>query len=293
MKRIIFFLAAAIFVVSCDKIEKPYKIDREMPVGVDTPSFPPLTDVLQKYLFEDYTGHLCTNCPEGAEILKNLKTVMNDTLVLMAVHAGVENMVRPNPSDQGCSRGYTADYRTTAGNEYAATFNVNANPSGMINRINFAGSPVLKGSTNWVAAMNSVERKAPTMGLQIIPIVRNDTAYIFIKSTLLSAVSSKLRLCAVLVENGIVSPQKNGKAAIGSVPNICDYEHNHVLRSSITSTWGDNIELSNPNDTIIKAYGLLLAEKSWRKENCYVIAFIYDEDTKEILQVEEVRLVGE
>ena len=287
MKRIIFFLAIVIGIVSCDKIEKPYKIERITPI--DTPSFPELDlgNVVQKYLFEDYTGHLCTNCPEGAEILKNLKTTMGDTLILMAVHAGVESMVKPTPSDLGCSRGYTADYRTPAGNEYAATFNVNANPSGMINRMDFVGNTVLKGIINWESTMNSIQRKEPTMAIQIISQYSNDTAYVFIKSTLLSDVSNRLRLCVVLVENGIVSPQKNGKASLGAIPDICDYEHNHLLRTAVTSAWGDVIELSKKDDTIIKMYGLLFSGKPWKKENCHIIAYIYDEDSKEILQVEE------
>ena len=289
MKRFILIFAVAVAIVSCDKIEKPYRISGDIG-DVDTPAFSELKNVIQKYLFEDYTGHLCNNCPEGAEVIKNLKAAMGDTLVAMAVHAGVESMVKPNPVEKGCSNGYTADYRTAAGSEYAATFGVNNNPSAMINRKVFDGSRVLINVANWAAAMNSIPRKQPSMGIQIIPVHRSDTAYIFIKTTLLSDVSGKLRLCAVLVENGIVSPQKNSKSSIGGV-NICDYEHNHMLRASVTSTWGDVLELSKKDDAQIKAYALLLAGKSWKKENCRIIVYIYDDDTKEILQVEEAELL--
>ena len=289
MKRFILIFTVAVGIVSCDKIEKPYKISGEIS-GVDTPAFLALENVVQKYLFEDYTGHLCNNCPEGAQVIETLKAAMGDTLISIAVHAGVESMVKPNPAEKGCSSGYTADYRTAAGSEYAATFGVNANPSGMINRKEFDGNRVLKNVANWATLMISVPRNRPTMGIQIIPVHHSDTAYIFIKTTLLSDVSNKLRLCAVLVENGIVSPQKNGKSSVGLVPNICDYQHNHMLRTAITSTWGDVLELSKKDDAAIKAYALLLAEKSWKKENCRIIAYIYDDDTKEILQVEEVEL---
>jgi hypothetical protein len=63
-----------------------------------------------------------------------------------------------------------------------------------------------------------------------------------------------------------------------------------MLRTAITSTWGDVLELSKKDDAAIKAYALLLTGKSWKKENCRIIAYIYDDDTKEILQVEEVEL---
>ena len=291
MKQIIFFLAIAIWVVSCDKIEKPYKIGKIEVSGVDTPSFPDLENVIQKYLFEDYTGHLCTNCPKGGAVLKSLKETMKDTLVLMAVHAGVERYVKPDPAEQGCSNGYTADYRTSVGSEYAHEFKVDANPSGMINRKVFEGNRVLVSATNWASKMNTIPRNPPTMGIQIIPVHQGDTAYIFLKTTLLSDVSGRLRLCAVLVESGIVSPQKNGDPNVGLIPNICDYEHNHLLRASVTSTWGDVLELSKKEDAEIKAYALLFTGKSWKKENCHIIAYIYDDDTKEILQVEEVELI--
>ena len=290
MKRFILIFTVAVGIVSCDKIEKPYRVSGAIS-GVDTPAFADLGAVVQKYLFEDYTGHLCNNCPEGAQVIKTLKAAMGDTLISIAVHAGVESMVKPNPAEKGCSSGYTADYRTAAGSEYAAEFKIRANPSGMINRMVLNGNRVLEITANWATLMNSVPRNRPTMGIQIIPVHHSDTAYIFVKTTLLSDVSGKLRLCVVLVENGIVSPQKNSKSSLGSVPNICNYEHNHLLRTSITSTWGDVLELSKKDDAAIKAYALLLAGKSWEKENCQIIAYIYDDDTKEILQVEEVELL--
>ena len=289
MKRLIFFFAIASGIASCDKIEKPYKIEQSR-IEVDTPAFPALENVVQKYLFEDYTGHLCNNCPEGAAILKTLKTAMGDTLIVMAVHAGANGMVAPNPVESGCSRGYTADYRTPAGNEYATTFNIKGNPSGMVNRMLIDGNRTFLNVANWTSIVNNIPRNAPTMGIQIIPQHRSDTAYIFIKTTLLSDVSQKLRLCAVLVENGIVSPQKNKDVNIGETPNICSYEHNHVLRTAITPIWGDVLDLSEKNDTIIKAYALLFEGKPWKKENCHIIVYIYDADTQEILQAEEKEL---
>lgn len=289
MKRIIFYLAIATGIVSCDKIEKPYKINHGGFEGIDTPAFPDLENVIQKYLFEDYTGHTCTNCPEGAAILKNLKAAMGDTLISMAVHVG--STAKPVSGTGTCV--FTADYRTGVGDAYAAEFGVVSNPSGMINRVQFGGNRVMKGIIAWESTIKGMQRNSPTVGIQIIPKHHNDTAYVFIKPTLLADVAGKLRLCAVLVENGIVSPQKNGKSSLGSVPNICDYTHNHVLRASITSIWGDAIALSEKDDTVIKTYAIPLAGKSWNRENCGIIAYIYDDDTKEILQVEEVELWNE
>ena len=286
MKRILFFFVIATATASCDKVDKPYKVYQGGEIGIDTPAFPAVGNVIQKYLFEDYTGHTCNNCPEGAAILKTLKAAMGDTLIPMAVHVGAT--AKPISGTGSCV--FSTDFRTPTGNAYADEFKIENNPSGMINRRLFSGNRVLKGITAWETTMKGLSRTNPTMAIQIIPVHRSDTAYIFIKTTLLSAVSNKLRLCAVLVESGIVAPQKNGKSALGSVPNICDYVHNHVLRTTISPLWGENIELSKKDDTLIKVYSLLLAGTTWNKANCHIIAYIYDEDSKEILQVEEAEL---
>jgi hypothetical protein len=289
MKRIIFFFAIATVTASCDKIEKPYRVSPSGGFSIDTPNFPALENVIQKYLFEDYTGHTCPNCPEGAAILKSLKTTMKDTLIPMAVHVGTT--AKPLSGTGSCV--FNADYRTDAGNAYAAEFKVENNPSGMINRIRFGENRVLRGISAWESTIKSIPRTPPTMAIQIIPVHNNDTAYIFIKSTLLSDVSKTLRLCAVLVESNIVSPQKNSSSSLGNVPNICDYTHNHVLRTSISPIWGEKMELSKKDDTQIKAYFLHLAGTSWKKENCHIIAYIYDDDSKEILQTEEAAFLIE
>jgi hypothetical protein len=68
---------------------------------------------------------------------------------------------------------------------------------------------------------------------------------------------------------------------------IEDYEHNHVLRKVVNGTWGSSIELSNTSTSFTFNYTL---EDFWVKSNCNVVAFVYDNSNKEVLQAEKIHL---
>ena len=54
----------------------------------------------------------------------------------------------------------------------------------------------------------------------------------------LDDVTGSFDLNVFIIENGIISPQKNDEASVGPTPDWMNYEHNHMLRASLTSTWG-------------------------------------------------------
>jgi len=262
-------------VLSCDKVNKPYRIVGGKAAECDTPSFPALDDVMQKYLLEDYTGHTCTNCPLAHKTIDDLTAQMGDTLIVIAIHAGSF----AKPEEGGL---FSADFRTEAGDAYNKEFNITAYPSGMINRMLFNGKRTVSYS-NWKNTLAGIARKPADIGIQIMLEDNGENTCIFVKTSLLSDVSETLRLCVFITENNIISPQKNGSKV------DTDYVHNHVLRTSLTPVWGDNIEISAKNESLIKGYSVDFKGKDWKKENCYIVVFVYNLDTKEILQVEEIK----
>jgi len=282
MRKITIKISVVLFVIfafcGCDKVNKPYRVAGEKETKCDTPSFPALDNVMQKYLLEDYTGHTCTNCPRAHKIASELMEQMGDSLVVIAIHAG--DNARPEEASGDCS--FSTDYRTDAGNAYAKEFNITAYPNGMINRMFFNGRQTVSYS-NWKNTLNTIPRKLPAVAIQIIAEENNENTCIFVKTSLLSDVSETLRLCVFVTENGIISPQKDATKI------VCDYEHHHVLRASIAPIWGDNLDISAKGESLIKGYSVDFRDKVWKKENCYIVAFVYNLDTKEILQVEEIR----
>jgi len=282
MKKIIPIIIAVVVFASCDKINKPYRNIDPLPSLCDTPSFAAITanDVFQKYLLEDYTGQECMNCPKAHIVAKDIKNKMQDTLVLVAIHAG--HFAEPKPKTDNCS--FYADYRTEAGEIYSGSegFNVGF-PSGLINRM---GKKVWS-PNDWKLCFDTLTRNVPTIGLQIIAEydMEQDAACVFVNTTLFSNASSNLRLCVFLTESNIISPQKS------TSETICEYEHNHMLRKAINHPWGDNLNISSNGESLIKAYSCSFSGTSWKKENCHLIAFVYNEGTQEIIQVEEIKLI--
>ena len=85
-----------------------------------------------------------------------------------------------------------------------------------------------------------------------------------------------------ITEDGIIYKQIDGSELIEK------YEHNHVLRKVINGTWGSNIQLSSTLSTYSYDYNL---EDSWVRRNCNIVAFVYDNTNKEVLQVEKIHLM--
>jgi hypothetical protein len=113
-----------------------------------------------------------------------------------------------------------------------------------------------------------------------------------VNTRFITTLNKNLKLVVVLSESKIVKAQKNSDPNVGTVPDIVDYEHNHVLRQAITLPWGTSIAVEGtPNpESSIKSFKTILKEE-FAPENCSVIAFVYNEATTEVLQVIEVPVI--
>lgn len=278
MKKILFIIVTLLFIISCDKIEKPYKVEKpKLLISVDTPDFPIVNNYIQKILLEEYTGHKCNNCPEGHEIVAKMQKVMQDTLVVLAIHATKQ----AEPDNNTI---FSNDYRTETGNNYSQVFGITSLPKATINRKQFNGNfGIDRGE--WNNSVANFQGKKPSVGIQIIPIFNNpqDTAFVFVKVAEIETLKSNLRLCVLLSEDDIVSPQLTGKG----VDSL--YTHNHMLRANISPIWGTDLISLYSNGYELLAYALPISSK-WNVANCHVVAFVYDADTYEVLQVETTNL---
>ena len=132
-------LAVILIFNSCDKVESPYR----EPVTVNDFCKTGIEDsvVHRKVLAEDYTGHLCGNCPAAGVYLNDtLKELYNHCLVVISVHAGFFATFCPNgfacPGNQPAGA-FTTDFNTTVGSDWNTFFGITGNPKGMIDRIGF------------------------------------------------------------------------------------------------------------------------------------------------------------
>ena len=136
MKRLtylfVFSILFATVWMACDKIEEPFSLinESDFPENPDdTLFFVDSISVLHtQVLLEDFTGHLCVNCPEAAKLAHDLAEDLDHKLIIYAVHAG--NFAEPVPETI-----FDTDFRTDVGESLNTDYSIFANPLAMINRV--------------------------------------------------------------------------------------------------------------------------------------------------------------
>jgi hypothetical protein len=281
---------ACLIQVSCDKIDEPFLRHAGL-TPIDT------TDtVVKKVLLEDFTGHRCPNCPGAAKTAHDLLEIYGDRLIIITVHAGFQ----ATPFSTGL---YTYDFRTPEGNELDAFFAISTghgNPSGMVDRRNWVNAqppePVAD-PDDWAEyvgrEMDSLPQVQITQELDFIAAEREVYAEITVK--FIDNLMGKFHLCCFITEDSVIKPQANNDTLLGTVPDIEEYVHMHVLRGSLNGTWGELISA----DTVFIAgseftlnYPDYHLDAEWKEKDCHIVSFVFNENTKEVLQAEQSPLMA-
>lgn len=277
MSKITFFLIliSGLFLFStCDIVEAPYI---ETPNGNDTSQF------VKKVLVEDYTGHNCPNCPAAAVTAAQLKNIYGDQLVVMAVHAGFfADPVVGNPL-------LSDDFRTDAGNAWNEFFHFQAYPNGMVDRVPESPGVYPIPYAKWGAAVGAeFEKNAEakiTVHNDFSTSTRQLTTNVF--TEFITAQADPYNLIVCVTQDSIIGGQKN------STTIIEDYVFMDMLRGSLNGNWGENVTDDQPIEIGIsyqKTYSKVFPPE-WIAKNCHVVAFVYNTQTKSIVQVEEKNVV--
>ncbi len=265
--------------LSCDKIEPPYMTDYEGNNGNND-------EDVRRVLLEEFTGHRCPNCPEGSKMAKELSSFYDNRVVLMSIHAGF--FAEPSASP------FEYDFTTEEGNQLHDFFSIHSYPSGMINRKSFNGDPPMA-PAGWGEAISRVINKEPAFRLELSTEYNAENKQLMIDADVIALADSDniYYLSLFITESNIIKPQStNNPEYPGGI--IEDYSHDHVLRTAVNNTWGEQIN-EMPliiNDTFSKSYSIYLDDE-WMPQNCSVIAFVYNQNTHEIMQVKETEIAGQ
>ena len=288
MKKYLVILSSILIITSCDIEEGPFINDYSSYVNPD-----------KKVLIEDFTGHLCPNCPDAARELDAIHDIYGDQIIGLAIHVS-KSFARPYPASQAPSFQY--DFRTNWGDDWDNFYGISAMglPRGMVNRNGFPDNHKL-GKGEWGSSVALELKKDIDFKIYI----SSNENSISITSEIQNNINSSYNLVVCLTQSNIINWQKDGQE------NIEDYSHNHVLRTVLIDE-----ELSNSSNYVIGQeieriinYNLANLEQlnidystnniselgngnagGWDASNMSVIAYIYDNTTKEILQVEEEQL---
>jgi hypothetical protein len=274
--KIIYSWILAVFIIalgSCDIIKEPY---------LQTETGP--NSNIRKVLLEEFTGHQCPNCPAGSATAKKIQDYYGDKLIIISYHSGFYART---------SSSFPVDYRTPEGTELDAFFKVPYYPSGMINRTSINNTNIY-GSVDWSEVIASQIRIKPDVSIQIT--TEYDKPGKSLKTTVkvkaLRDLSYKSQLSVCLTEDYLVSAQSISGDPSYPSGFIPDYNHMHVFRSSLNGVWGEPVfEPGAPfSSEKIFSFSKILDEK-YNPENCNIVAFVYKEKDKTILQAESVKIV--
>lgn len=282
MKAIKILLIPAILlgflIYSCDKVEPPYL----KPGSVDTSEIKS-GDTLKNVLLEDYTGHGCVNCPGAAHEAHNLQeNFYHQRLVIIGVHAGYF------ASTVFFGDLFSYDFNTGAGTTWDNYYQISTtygNPNGLIDRVEFDNKLVV-GTGNWGSA---VEERIQSEFLAKITIENNyndgtNTLSSTIETEFQKDLEGSFSLLACVVQDNFISPQKD-EDVDGGIDTT--YVHNNVLRGSMNGDWGGNISTNPTSGNVVEKSYSINFKDDWVPENCRVVAFVFNEATKEIIQVDE------
>jgi hypothetical protein len=296
MKKLILSIIVIIGAVSfysCDKIDTPIaekSLNTDGLIWNDS-TYTESSSTMRKVLIEEFTGHTCTNCPQGAAELENLITTYGNQIVPMGIHSDAtfcDPRVQSDGSPAqyiGGVAAYTTDFRTADGDEYRNTFNVNGIPKGFVSRRS-NGTPF--GFGQWESEFQAIQNDVPAISIGLSTLYNDSsrTVKTIVNTTWLTSSPGDYKLQIQLVEDSLVDWQLNDGV------DVPDYTHRHVFRGSINGTWGSDIPTANQGDSDTQEFSYIIPA-NFKKKDCIVVVFVYkDNPSYEIIQVEELHVTS-
>jgi hypothetical protein len=279
---ILFVFGLSVAFTSCDVIDDPV-----IPVTTNyrenlygpAPEFDLPTEPMQYVLIEDFTAHQCGNCPDAGVIAENIIDNYEEA-ILVAIHAG--NLAAVNDQDP-----FATNWVTEEGQVYWDQLDFQANPLGRVNREGGTGN--FFAPTQWEDKTLEWIANDPSLQLQIQTdyVGENNDLNIHVHGTFWENVDNNTHLVVLITESELYDYQ----LWYGNDPEVVpDYHFKHTLRGSVTGASGLSFAgASEAGATVQKDYTFSWPN-DWVLENCYVVAFVYDDETGLVLNAIEADL---
>jgi hypothetical protein len=282
MKNLIYTIAISLLFFSCEEVPQDEIFDSSQPVDTNV-----VTENPKNVIILEYTAFQCNNCPPASKEVERIISLHGGKVIGMNIHASILADIT-GPSDPILFNSDSKQIWANAGSPPL--------PAGVVNY--YANQNEWQNSfVTWSADAEEELQKETHLEIQLS--AENVTESNFDINVDLIYFSDQLeneRLAVFLIEDGIVGRQLDKTVEGGEVS---DYVHNHVTRGGIeniagrelfeSKTEGDTISINYPNNSFP---GLALGQ-AIKPENCRVVAFVFNEDTKYIYQAEELKLIEE
>ena len=206
-------------------------------------------------LLEDFTGQRCLNCPTATEIIKQLQQACGDAFVSVAIHGGEQAIF---------STAKVTGLRTEMGDEYFNFWNLKYKPVGLINRHGAVDCD------KWATVVKEELSKPAPLRLDGFAVLTDNIITIQINAEGIDgSVTGKLQVW--LLEDGIKALQLMPDGTANQ-----EYIHNHVFRTAVNGTWGEDISVKEGE--IVERIMKQTLEPNWNPEQLSIVAFVYNDD---------------
>ena len=196
------------------------------------------TPTNKNVLLEEYTGGYCSYCPNGHRIANEVAAKYPGRVFPVNIHAG--------------NFAYTTypNMTTTQGNEYNNNFGVTSYPTGILNRVGQVSY------TQWEAKVDEMMKENAIVNIAGDYTINAATRTVQITVEMYytdNSSQSTNYLTIYMLQDDIVGYQAGSNL---NPTQIVDgqYNHTHVFRSAITSTWGDAVSPTTAGSLITKTY---------------------------------------
>lgn len=238
--------AATLSLASCSDIAEDDRLIYVEPIQVS-----------KHVLIEDFTGQGCVHCPDATVAIEALQEQYGaDNVIAVSIHSG--------PFSKTVS-GQHYPLWTETGDYYYDSWNIESQPTGVIDRQTVSSTP-----QSWGAIVrDALQGTAP---------IKLDATTSYDEATRTATINVQAKgveqditgkLQVWLTEDSIINIQTMGDGHIN--PN---YVHNHVFRTAVNGRDGEDISIHWDEEKTV-TYSAVLDE-AWKAENMSVVAFVYN-----------------
>lgn len=251
MKKLLFLLSLLPFLSACDNIDVSDRYIEEGSVLVS-----------RNVLLEEFTGQLCTNCPDAHRIIESLEEQYGDHLIVVSIHAMKGAFGIPAPYG----------LLQEEGDEYGRYWGTSALPAGMFNR-----TSGLVDYKEFSTVVREELKKTTPLELELQAQLSEDGKNIEVFTTLVTPTAMEGNLQLWVVESGIVAMQ------IDNGVQRPDYVHNNVFRACVNGLWGQPEPLES--NVVKYVSNEMPLDEAWNVENLAIVGFYYN--STGVVQVEK------
>lgn len=231
----------------------------------------------KRMLIEDYTGTWCGYCPRVAWAIE---LVHNQTeyAVPVAIHRPSSNEASPVYDPYNYPEAAQLENSLGGSGGY---------PKGFLNR-----------TIQWTSlepdhidqAIGLTQGENPKLGLAMTSAISEGNISLDVNVMFGKNFTNNLRLVVYVLENGLVYEQHNYTSYYDGVDILEDFDHNHVLRATLTNIMGDDIDSTQATtgNVFTRSFTAPIPANVANADNIEFVAFVIDETGK----VVNVRKVG-